>query len=96
MSFLTFLVQNAVPAVLIIAYLYYEVHWGKGAQIEDHVEGVVTVVIALAEENPNINEENVADRFNGDRPSQFKDDEEYRSDEETKYKSVVERVDGTD
>lgn len=66
-------IENLASGVLIVTYLGYEVRFGRGRKWSNQLEGLVAVVIALAEENPQINEDAVVDRFNGDRPAEYKD-----------------------
>ena len=67
----SFLLENLATAVLIIGYLAYELRWGRGATIMSRVDAMITVIVAIARENPNIDEDQVAHELNGDAPSQF-------------------------
>jgi len=67
----TIVLEQAGTALLIIAYLVYELRWGRGAHLMDQMDGIIKVVIAIARENDNIDEERVADRLNGDAPADY-------------------------
>ncbi|MDT3434703.1 hypothetical protein [Haloarcula sp. 1CSR25-25] len=72
---ISFLIENVLVALLIIIYLAYEIRLGRGQALASKLNGLVEVTVAIARENPNIDEERVADRLNGDAPSQFQDDD---------------------
>lgn len=69
-------IENMLTAVIIVAYLFYEVRFGRGARFSHKLEGLIEVTVALARENPDIDDEAVADRLNGDTPSQFVEDDD--------------------
>lgn len=73
----SFLIENVLVALLIILYLGYEIHWGRGKALTNKIEGLIEVVVAIAQENPEIDEQDVADRLNGNAPSQFKKDDDH-------------------
>lgn len=69
---LSFLVENASAAVLVILYLFYEIHHGRLERVADKVDEVIIAVIALAQENDDIDEDEVADRLNGSSPDDLR------------------------
>jgi len=69
---LSFLVENASTAVLVILYLFYEIHHGRLERVADKVDEVIVAVIALAQENDDIDEDEVADRLNGSSPDDLR------------------------
>jgi len=69
---LSFLVENASTAVLVILYLFYEIHYGRLERVADKVDEVIVAVIALAQENDDIDEDEVADRLNGSSPDDLR------------------------
>lgn len=73
-------VENLASAAVIVTYLVYEIRFGRGSKWGSQLEGLVAVVIALAEENPDIDEEAVVERFNGDRPDEYKEADDVMSD----------------
>jgi hypothetical protein len=71
---LEFFLENVATAVLIIGYLAYELRWGRGKTLIDQMNGIVAVVIAIAEVNPQIDEDAVRSRLNGDLPADFREE----------------------
>jgi len=76
---LSFLVENVGIALLIIAYLWYEIHHGRGdeyfSQLGDvaaKVDETIIAVVALSHEIEDIDEDKVADRLNGHSPDDFR------------------------
>lgn len=65
---INFVIENSLTALIVVAYIYYEVHWGRFANFQERMEGVVDAVVALAREHDDIDEEKVANRVNGDSP----------------------------
>jgi hypothetical protein len=74
---LEFFLENVATAVLIIGYLAYELRWGRGKTLIDQMNGIVAVVIAIAEVNPDIDEDAVRNRLNGDLPADFRESESH-------------------
>lgn len=72
--------EQAGTALLIITYLAYELRYGRGAHVLDQLDGIIAVVIAIARENPNIDEDRVAERLNGDAPADYQIVERERPD----------------
>lgn len=66
--------QPIVAAFIVIFYLHYQLLWGRLAAYLDKLDGIVAIVIALAEEVDNVDEEAVAGRFNGTDSSEYIDD----------------------
>lgn len=69
---LSFLLEHATTAVLVILYLFYEIHHGRLERVADKVDEVIIAVIALAQENDDIDEDEVADRLNGSSPDDLR------------------------
>mgnify|MGYP007042285335 CR=1 FL=1 len=63
---LSFLVENASTAVLVILYLFYEIHHGRLERVADKVDEVIVAVIALAQENDDIDEDEAVNVHNND------------------------------
>lgn len=64
--------QNPLlAAVLIIGYLHYSMRFGAMATYFDTLDGLVAVVIAIAEEVDGVNEDTVHERFNGGDSNEF-------------------------
>lgn len=71
-----FLVENVLQAIIIIAYLFYEIHWGRLNRLANTLDEVVRAVIALARETRGVDEAAVVDRLNGHTPKDLLTDEE--------------------
>ena len=69
-----YIVQNAGTAILIIAYLAYEIRIGRLQTLADKLDEVIIAVIALAQETDDIDEDKVADRLNGSSPDDLRID----------------------
>jgi hypothetical protein len=67
-----FLVENAMTAVIVVVYLFYEIHYGRLQRVANKVDEVIIAVIALAQENDDIDEDKVADRLNGSSPDDLR------------------------
>lgn len=67
-----FLVENAMTAVIVVVYLFYEIHYGRLQRVASKVDEVIIAVIALAQENDDIDEEEVANRLNGTSPEDLR------------------------
>lgn len=67
-----FLVENAMTAVIVVLYLFYEIHFGRLQVVAKKVDEVIIAVIALAQENDDIDEDEVADRLNGSSPDDLR------------------------
>ncbi|GGO01729.1 hypothetical protein [Haloarcula pellucida] len=74
---LSFLVENAMTAVIVVVYLFYEIHYGRLERVAKKVDEVIIAVIALAQENESIDEQKVADRLNGSSPDDLRLDHEH-------------------
>lgn len=80
---LGFLIENSATAIIIIAYLSYEIYFGRFRRFIERLEGVVDAVVALAREHDNIDEERVVERVNGHGPDDLVLDEDEDEDEQT-------------
>jgi len=73
---LTFLVENALTAIVLVGYLFYEIHHGRLEVLASKVDEVIIAVIALAQENDHVDEEEIADRLNGHSPEDLRLDQQ--------------------
>jgi hypothetical protein len=76
---LSFLAENIGIALPVIAYLWYEVHHGRGEEYFSQIDSVaakvdetIIAVVALSHEIEDIDEDKVADRLNGHSPDDFR------------------------
>ena len=69
---LAFIVENALTAIIIVLYLAYEIHYGRLQRVANKVDEVIIAVIALAQENDDIDDDKVADRLNGSSPEDLR------------------------
>lgn len=85
-----FLVEHGTTALIIIVYLFYEIHWGRLDSLANTIDEVVHAVIALARETRGVDEEAVVERLNGHTPKDLLEDEESGESRhpERKWKSV--------
>jgi hypothetical protein len=65
---LSFLVEHATAGLIVVAYLAYEIHWGRLSDLAAKIDEVIVAVIALARETAGVDEEAVAERLNGHTP----------------------------
>jgi hypothetical protein len=63
-----FLLENALTAIIIVVYIFYEIHFGRIGRSMDKVESIIIAVIALARETPGVDDEKVEDLLNGSTP----------------------------
>lgn len=68
MSFLVYVIDNALPALMVTLYLAYEIHFGRLDDLAGKIDALIDAVVALARESPAIDEDKVAERLNGDSP----------------------------
>jgi len=71
-----FVVQNLAPAVAIVAYLAYEIRYGRLETLAAKMDELIIAVVALAQETEDIDEDKVADRLNGHTPDDLRMDRE--------------------
>jgi hypothetical protein len=65
---LSFLVEHATAGLIVVAYLVYEIHWGRLSTLAAKIDEVIVAVIALARATPRVNEQKVVDRLDGHTP----------------------------
>lgn len=65
---LSFLVEQLGTGVMVVTYLWYEIHYGRLSSLARKLDEVIFAVIALARASPGVDEEAVADRLNGHTP----------------------------
>lgn len=68
---LGFVVENALTAVLIIAYIGYEIHYGRLNTLTMRMEGVTDAIVALSRQVEGVDERAVIDRIDGTSPNDF-------------------------
>lgn len=68
---LTFLVQQSLTGVIVVAYLAYEIRWGRGQVAFDQLNGVTIVLLAVVEELDGVDENRAKDRLNGEQPDDY-------------------------
>lgn len=72
----SFFWENVLTALLIIAYIALELRMGRGKQLTEQIGSLIAIVIAMAEENPEMDEDAVRSEFNGHTPDSYKTKEE--------------------
>lgn len=68
---ISFLVENALTAVLLIAYLWYEIHHGRLEKLANQMDAVIMAIIALSQNNPRVDEDAIINNLNGETPQHF-------------------------
>ena len=65
---LAFLVQNSLTAVIVVVYLFYEIHYGRLSALTHKINAMIIAIIALAKANERVDEEKVIESLNGSTP----------------------------
>ncbi|MFB6284584.1 MAG: hypothetical protein ABEK59_11775 [Halobacteria archaeon] len=65
------LFERSLTAILIIAYLFYEIHHGRVEVFAEKLDTTIDAVVALARESENIDEEKYVEEVNGDMPARY-------------------------
>ena len=69
-----FVVQNIVPAIVVVGYLAYEIRVGRLETLAAKMDEVIIAVVALAQETERVDEDKVAERLNGHSPDDLRID----------------------
>ena len=67
-----FILQNSLQAVLIIAYLAYELRMGRGKQFMRRLDNVTLVLLAVVEEMDDVDTAKARERLERESPDDVK------------------------
>lgn len=77
------LLQNSLQALLIIAYLAYELRFGRGKMFMDRLDSVTLVLLAVVEEMEEVDTKLAYRTLNEENPDRFKVERMKKDDDES-------------